>query len=616
MERPLASVVILNHNGLSFLGPCLESLMASRSICFEVIVVDNASTDGSLALCDQFGDRVRVVKNRRNILSSRGLNRGIACSHAPFVVFLDTDTEVRQDWLKELIKPLLEDEGVAITGSKLLLSDGVRLQHAGGYSTGCGMAQHFGYGRKDDGSFDEPRDVEYVTGAAMAVRRSFLSEIGGGFDPLFPFYFEDFDLCAQALRLGYRVRYVPSSVAIHHESVGLTLGSRRYILFFHRGRLRHVFKNLPMTHLATRFPLEEYRWLKDNKWLRPVAPAIALSYASLLPALPTIAWRRVRRRLRERRGPGGPMNACIMASSIFLRANGDLSCSCDAGKETRLDRVLPRLLDEPSFDLVNRPALRGIRRSFAAGKVPDRGRCGRCALLQNPVVTTRSQTRRCLRILHLEPASVCPLKCPDCVQPRREPPRTMDPKLLESVLANLRRHGVYQVGTILFEGLGEPTVNRHLSSMIRKAKSRYPHAVTVLTTNGNATFAEAIGDAPLDSLRVSIDGVSDATYRRFRRGGDFDLATGFLRDAGLKRRETGRPKEIWWRYILYDGNDSDDEIRLAGRMAEDLGVRLAFDLSFAGDVTRRFSPDTLDRKLQELAPRAVSAARERIPTRV
>ncbi len=285
--QPHASVVVLNYNGERYLGPCLGSIFASDYPSFEVIVVDNASTDRSLDLIAPYKDRVRLLRNQRNLLSTRGLNPGIRAARAPIIVLLDTDTEVRTNWLRELILPIRTDPLVAITGSKLLYPDGIHLQHAGGFTRFNAIAGHYGHGEEDGEEWNRERDVEYVTGAATAIRGSFLDQVGGGLSEIFPFYYEDNDICHQARRLGYRVRYVPSSVAVHHESVGMGRGSQRYLFNLHRGRARFLAKNLPLAHMPSAIRTE-LSWLwwnarRVDQWF-----PVLRGYASLLSVLPAI----------------------------------------------------------------------------------------------------------------------------------------------------------------------------------------------------------------------------------------------------------------------------------------------------------------------------------------
>ena len=291
------SVVVLNFNGTKFIEKCVGSLLASDHPNFEVIVVDNASTDGSLECLAAFGERVRIIRNAANLLSAPGLNQGIKAALGEIVVLLDLDAEVRSDWLMRLVEPIEGDSRVAVTGSKLLFGDGRTIQHAGGTIGNNGFTEHGGYGHTD-GALDDhlPREVEFVTGASIAIRRSVLDDLGGGLDEMFPFYYEEVDLCWNVRRLGHKVVYVPQSVAIHHESGTMGRGSSRYLFNFHRGRLRFLLKNARLHELLSRIPMGEAWWLAKHGLRGPGRFAVLLAYPAALAALPGAIQRRLHRR--------------------------------------------------------------------------------------------------------------------------------------------------------------------------------------------------------------------------------------------------------------------------------------------------------------------------------
>lgn len=299
---PLVSIIILNYNGREYLGPCIRDVLRSSYDVFEVIVVDNASTDGSLDLLSDF-PAVRVVRNSRNLLSSAGLNRGIQVARGDIVVLLDQDTSVRSDWLEELLRPLIKDPAVAITGSKLLYRDGL-VQHAGGAFEWNGFTRHLRSGEVDvPGEDGSPRDVDYVCGASMAIRRSLLTHLGG-LDECMPFYFEEVDLCWQAHRLGYKVLYVPNSVVVHHESASIGKNTNRYLFNYHRGRWRFMLKNFELKVLMTEVVPAEMRWLKsaDETHARP--RVMWRVYLSALVGIPGAVLRRISRRSQRICRPG------------------------------------------------------------------------------------------------------------------------------------------------------------------------------------------------------------------------------------------------------------------------------------------------------------------------
>jgi GT2 family glycosyltransferase len=161
---------------------------------------------------------------------------------------------------------------------------------------------HYGVGQLDTGQFDEMKDVAYVTGAALAVRRDVFLR-AGKLDPgYYPAYFEETDLCLRVRRLGYRVAYVPGAKVVHHESVTTGRFTERYYYLYHRNRIRFMFKNYSWRFLLERaLPMEE-RWLK---MIEPWEQAVPLNKAYLLNIarlpLTLTARRRMERALRARR---------------------------------------------------------------------------------------------------------------------------------------------------------------------------------------------------------------------------------------------------------------------------------------------------------------------------
>lgn len=605
-----ASVVLINYNCRAFIRRCLESLLASDYPWFEVILVDNGSTDDSLSLIADLAGRLTIIRNPRNDLSSGGLNHGIRQARGEVIVLLDLDTEVRPDWLRKLLDPLALDPRIAVTGCKLLYPDGETIQHAGGAWERNAMCRHFGIGEKDRGQWDQPRDVDYVTGAAFAIRRSFFEQVGGLIDELFPFYYEETDICWHARRLGYRVAYVPDAVAIHHESASMVRDSPRYLFNYHRSRCRFILKNYPWKTILGRMLLEEARWLAGVVLAHGYWRIMPKCYLAALAALPAVLRRRLARRALLKRLERPQMRGCVMCDALFLRPNGDMPCWCDGGKYHALFSVTEGLLQQAGFDVANHEALRGIRTSFQAGRTPFGDSCGKCAMSRALSGSEAASRRTELKLVHVEPSARCPLQCLDC-EKLSATPHLLPLPLFRAFLANLRRSGVRRIGHLLFEGFGEPLLNPDLPEMIRAAKQAYPETVVILSTSGNLPFSERLAEAPVDHLKVSIDGVAPEAYARYRRGGSFAKAWEFLQAAARNRERRGTPRHIEWKYILFEWNDSDEEIRAAARMAEGLGVQLSFDLSCnPANRTRRLDAGALELKLRDLAPGATNIRAE------
>lgn len=259
---PKASVIIPAWNGAAYLPACLDALLAQESANFEVIVVDNASTDGSADLvADRYPD-IRLVRHDSNLGFAGACNTGLRAAQGDVLVLLNQDTVVHPGWLAASVQAL-EEGPAGIVGCKILYPDGETVQHAGAWiEWPSGLAHHHGQGERDEGQWDAPRAVEGVTGAAMALRREVLDAVGLLDEAFWPGYFEDADLCYRAREAGYKIGYTPQAVLTHAETTSIgdvvTL-SRAY----HRGRLRFVLKHLPPQRFLDEFVPAERVLLRE-----------------------------------------------------------------------------------------------------------------------------------------------------------------------------------------------------------------------------------------------------------------------------------------------------------------------------------------------------------------
>ena len=262
--KPLVSIVILTWNSGVFIDRCLEGLSRQSLQNLEIMIVDNASTDDTLERVGQspHGSIVtKVVANPENLGCAGGNNVGWRASRGEVVVFLNPDVYVTKQWLEELAGALLKDPRAVIAGCKIYYPNTHILQHAGGILYPNAMADHRGKGEEDRGQFDDPCEVDYVTGAAIAVKRDFLERVGGLDEDYNPAYYEETDLCFRARSMGYRVLYVPGSVLYHYESPGLTRFSPAFYDLFYKMRIRFVLKNYSLWEILTRFWPFEIRWM-------------------------------------------------------------------------------------------------------------------------------------------------------------------------------------------------------------------------------------------------------------------------------------------------------------------------------------------------------------------
>lgn len=267
-SAPLVSIVILAYGNRDFVDACLAAVARQAWPNFEVLFVDNASGDDSAEVAraamkrlDLPGDVIALPKN---LGCAGGNNIGWQRARGEIVLFLNPDTEMEPDCVTELARPLLRDESIGMTGAKMYFPGGRIIQHAGGIVHPNGMTNHHGAGEEDHGQHDEVREVDYVTGAGLAMRRTLIEKLGGLDEDYFPAYYEEVDLCLRARRAGYRVLYIPTAVLVHHESVSVGQGSAAIHRLFPRMRIRYLLKNLTARQLVGWAMPFEWRWMRHE----------------------------------------------------------------------------------------------------------------------------------------------------------------------------------------------------------------------------------------------------------------------------------------------------------------------------------------------------------------
>ncbi|HSM55185.1 MAG TPA: glycosyltransferase family 2 protein, partial [Candidatus Sulfomarinibacteraceae bacterium] len=260
---PSVTVIVLNWNARALLARCLPSLLAQRYGDYRVVLVDNASTDDSLAFVRREFPQVEIIENDRNRGFSAGNNAALRRLQSDVAVLVNPDIIAGADWLRELMAGLSSEETIGIAGGKLFYPGQRRLQHAGGLiHFPLAMPDYVGRNEPDEGQHDRLRDVDYVVGAGLAVRRETLQQIGL-LDEGFFLYFEDADLCFRARRAGYRVVYVPGAEAVHEESALTGKESPAYLTWFHSSRWRFLLKHAPQETLLQGTLDAEKAWLVE-----------------------------------------------------------------------------------------------------------------------------------------------------------------------------------------------------------------------------------------------------------------------------------------------------------------------------------------------------------------
>ena len=216
----LASIIIVNWNGLDILVPCLAAIAENTIIDdYEVIVVDNGSTEPGIADAVRPYSKLRLIKEAINHGFSRGNNLAVRQARGEYLVFLNNDTLPRRDWLLPLIDMHSAMPDAGIIGSRLVDAAGNTL-YAGGYFQPAIDAYVDAFRNYPASAVGEPRECEVYIGCGILMRRD-LFEAVGGFDEHYFQGYEDFDLCLKVREHGLKVMCCPASVIEHLENISM-----------------------------------------------------------------------------------------------------------------------------------------------------------------------------------------------------------------------------------------------------------------------------------------------------------------------------------------------------------------------------------------------------------
>ncbi len=268
--RPRVVTIILNWNGQEHLGCCLDSLLLTTYPNHHILLVDNASTDGSVQFVRDRYPGVEVVVNDGNFGFARGNNVGFRHalkSGADYVMLLNADTEVEPDWLDRLMEVMAADPNVGICGSKIMMFSQRGLISSFGHGMNLlGFAWDAFVGRIDGPRWQEVREVVSVCGAALLIRREAL-EAAGLFDPMYFAYYEDVDLALRVRMCGYTVKVAPGSIVYHKYSAFFERRPLTKILLSKRNYFLFVLKFFPLRKIPwvfTRIMGREWELLSEN----------------------------------------------------------------------------------------------------------------------------------------------------------------------------------------------------------------------------------------------------------------------------------------------------------------------------------------------------------------
>lgn len=249
-KKPLVSIIIVNYNGSKYIGDCLSSIRKSLYRQYEIIVVDQASTDGSADLvCNKFPE-VLLVRNR-NTGYAGGNNLGAENAKGKYLFLLNADTVMESDLINSLVEAMEKDPKIGCCQPKAFnLKFKNRLDGAGSLLTVTGFLYHMGYFDQDKPEYNKRYPVFSVKGAYLMTKKDLFDRLGG-LDENFFMYFEESDYCGRVWLSGYSVEYIPDSVIYHwggeSQNWNKNFPKIQYQIF--RNRICSYIKNLSASNL-------------------------------------------------------------------------------------------------------------------------------------------------------------------------------------------------------------------------------------------------------------------------------------------------------------------------------------------------------------------------------
>ena len=250
------SIVIPHWNNVDVLSECLESILNTDFENFETIVVDNASTDNSVASVRSNYPNVKLIENEKNYGYAGGCNIGAEAASGDYLIFLNNDTVQEKDWISNLIKTINSDDKIAAVQPKILnYYDRNVFDYAGGsgghmdiYCFPFARGRIFSFQENDEGQYNNKEKCFWSSGTCFMVRRE-LFQKSGGFDESFFAHMEEIDLCWRLYAMGFEVWVEPNSVVYHKNALTLPMYSHKKYYLNHRNSLLMLLGNYSIKNI-------------------------------------------------------------------------------------------------------------------------------------------------------------------------------------------------------------------------------------------------------------------------------------------------------------------------------------------------------------------------------
>lgn len=256
-KDPLVTIIIVSWNGLLYLRKFLPSIQRIKYKRFEIILVDNHSSNGTMDYVSQDFPEVQIIRNKENLGFAEANNIGFRRAKGDLILFCNNDVEVEDDFLGKLVEELKKDEKLGGVQPKIvLMNENNKLDSVAGFLTNSGFLLHYGiYKDEKDYKYNRKLDIYSAKGACMLFKREVIEKVGL-FDKDFFAYFEETDFCHRIWLAGYKIRYIPEA-KIYHLMGGTSKDIDLAFIQFHsfKNRLNSFLKNLGFKELLKILPL-------------------------------------------------------------------------------------------------------------------------------------------------------------------------------------------------------------------------------------------------------------------------------------------------------------------------------------------------------------------------
>ncbi|GAB4547292.1 MAG: hypothetical protein OHK0023_08390 [Anaerolineae bacterium] len=260
------TLIYVSWNSAGFIRSAMDSALALDfpSEQRRIVVVDNGSQDETVAILRAEYPQITLIAEPINHGFAKANNIAMQRYPADYFALINTDVRLERPWLKVIIAAMEADSSIGVAGCKIFHSNGLLLQHTGAMIRPNLLTYHLGANEFDLGQHDQPRECDYVMGAACVVRGRVAAKVGYLHEGYF-MYYEETELCYRARQAGHKVLYLPKAVAIHDERHSLSRRpSLKYLWRYHRSRYLFAMRNLTTSEQRRAFCDAERAWWRES----------------------------------------------------------------------------------------------------------------------------------------------------------------------------------------------------------------------------------------------------------------------------------------------------------------------------------------------------------------